>query len=164
MEQLPRERGVSVDNAAQSARGLGIGLQLQLRLKAQSPTSMKRVYLSAVTCNVLLHLTHVAFGRCAGVVFVTSANQPVHAHALTSACSSERNAGALITSASDLGDDSKAVTFLPVVMAELALPLLHGRAQKVENKLRVGQRLGVCGGTGTQLPWCMHTRRCVIHR
>ena len=89
MEQLPRERGVSVNDAAKGAWGLSIRLQLlrlRLRLKAQPQASMKRVYLLAVTCDVLRRLMHVAFGRCADAVLATSANQPVLAHALSVLC------------------------------------------------------------------------------
>lgn len=89
MEQLPRERGVSVNDAAKGAWGLSIRLQLlrlRLRLKAQPQASMKRVYLLAVTCDVLRRMMHVAFGRCADAVLATSANQPVLAHALSVLC------------------------------------------------------------------------------
>jgi hypothetical protein len=91
VEQLPRERGVSVNDAAKGAWGLSIRLQLlrlrlRLRLKAQPQASMKRVYLLAVTCDVLRRMMHVAFGRCADAVLATSANQPVLAHALSVLC------------------------------------------------------------------------------
>jgi hypothetical protein len=65
---------------------------------------MKRVYLSAVTFDVLHRPMYVAFGRCAGAVFATSANVLVLAHALSLLVRAQCRR--TDTSASDLGDDS----------------------------------------------------------